>query len=126
MPSYVIKRSPDTDEYLIWSTVVGAPTSYVLTCQDMFNYLTLTLRKDIDHPSIQRQLDEAEERLKRADQHGTSAFSGDYGFEHEEFLWMEGAPEDLGRVWSYDDGKVGMGKLLTREEVFEAAKEEEP
>jgi len=113
MPSYIIKRSPDHDEYLIWSTIVDAPTTTVGNREEVLELLAWRFPGD-----------DSEARLERADRQGSSAYSGQYGFEHDHFIWREDAPENYGRLDYFEDGEVAMGKILTREEVFLAAKEE--
>lgn len=89
MPNYIIKPNPDVDEYVLWSTIPDGPVSDVLgragmTRFLMFEYYQSHTRSD------------AEERLDRADQTGTSA------------LWDIGSTQYV-RVeedWLYCDGSV--------------------
>ena len=60
MPSYIVKASPDEDYYVMWSTVVDAPT-FAGTRAEMETCHYLTPQ------------DVAPERFARADQYGTSA-----------------------------------------------------
>lgn len=61
MPTVVVKAEPDSDLYMVWSTVVDGPTA-VGTRAEIAEYLS-QFHSDTDDP---------EERLDRADKTGTS------------------------------------------------------
>ncbi len=67
MPRCILKLGED--QYLEWSTVVDAPTTYICTREEMKNFL---IKQDANKINI-----EVEERLLRADTNGTSFISGD-------------------------------------------------
>lgn len=69
MPSYVVKPVRDDDFYVIWSTIVDAPTAFG------------------DRAEVAEMRDVTEDRLQRADANGTSAFDADiFGYADQEFL----------------------------------------
>jgi hypothetical protein len=68
MPSYIVKAEPETDLYVMWSTVVDCPVAWG-TAADF--------------------QDEDPARLERADRRGTSSFDGFYNWEDEEFYVRE-------------------------------------
>ena len=77
MPSYIVKPDPLRDEYVIWSTIVDAPTA-VGTRAELEQLLTMH-----DGPEAA-----AGERFDRADSAGTSDKAGDYGFDDKRFLYQ--------------------------------------
>lgn len=101
MPSYVIKRAPDVDEYLVYSTVVDHPTSYVLTRDEILDW------HDVD-----------ESRVRRADENGSSALFDirpgviGYGWVDDRFMMHGGNCADVPGDWV----------LMSRDEMFEYMK----
>src|SRR5574338_79451 len=75
MPSYIVKAAPDEDLYCEWSTIVDAPT-------------WLGDREGLIESGF------AQDRIERADQSGTSAFGGSYGWDDDRFLIREMVPRD--------------------------------
>lgn len=107
MPSYIIKRAPDVDEYLYYSTVVDHPTSYVLTRAEMVEFV----ERETGHAAY------TAERMARADENGTSA------------MWPRLGADAFGG-WN-DDGfimrecdNLPPDAYLTREEMFEHMKQD--
>jgi hypothetical protein len=72
MPSYIVKPDPDVDLYVRWSTIVDNVTALGTRAQFDHGYKK-DLLNGIDS-------DWKPERFERADQTGTSAFDGDYGW----------------------------------------------
>lgn len=95
MPSYIVKRAPGVDQYLVYSTVTDSPLTMPMSREDMKKYLvaTATCRRCAE--------DESEERLARADLHGSSAFDAHNGW------W------DKSRF-------LVLGQMVSREELFGA------
>jgi hypothetical protein len=60
MPSYIVKCDPDQDFYVMWSSIVDAPTAW-------------GSRTEIEAPSWLEPAAIAAERFHRADEYGTSA-----------------------------------------------------
>jgi len=56
------------DKYLMWSTVVDAPTTYIMSRQEMIDYMITN--------AVTQATDDAEQSLKRADENGTSWQAG--------------------------------------------------
>lgn len=67
MPSYVIRVDRDRDQYMYWSTIVEAPV-FIGNREEMAAKLMQTA------PRGYATAKEAEERIRRADETGTSAF----------------------------------------------------
>lgn len=94
MPNYIIKPNPNVDEYVLWSTIPDGPVSEVLGRAEMT--LFLMYRYYQAHTRA-----EAEDRLDRADQRGTST------------LWDIGSTQYV-RVeedWLYCDGSVSNARV---------------
>ena len=117
MPTYIIRRSPVHDEYLLWSTVVDAPTSRVLTRQEALDYASAVGGIDEDLAA-----EHGRRRIKRADEQGSSEQGRVYyGYRTEKFWWREDAPEDFGRPYEPEDEPgLFIGRVLTRDELFDA------
>jgi hypothetical protein len=83
MPSYIVKVSPDEDLYVKWSTIVDEPTAWG-TREEMFEFLM-----DQDEKKPEYAGPEIEDRFARADQRGTSSFSGEFGWDDDEFMFQQ-------------------------------------
>jgi hypothetical protein len=105
MPSYILKPRPDVDLYVEWSTVVDGPT-FTGTRAEMLNML-------VYEAFAQARVD-ANERLDRADEKGTSAhFGGLFG--GMMCNWTPDGQEELeGRYW------------LPREKLYEYLTSNDP
>lgn len=68
MPSYIVKADPDTDLYIMWSTIVDCPVGW-------------GSRADFAN--------EDPARLERADRTGTSSHNGFYNWDDKEFYIRE-------------------------------------
>lgn len=94
MGDFVVKAAPDSDLFLIWSTVVDAPTC-VGTGDQIAAHLWTQWRRQ--HPDcIPKPGKGPAARMARAHTAGTSAVEpeGAYGWSDEEFIVMEAAPHD--------------------------------
>ena len=84
MPSFVVKVAPDADAYVVWSTIVAAPTAWG-TRDEIAAYLLddSPLKAEYAHPSIT-------ERFDRADATGTSAYDPrNYGWDDDGFIFAQ-------------------------------------
>jgi len=116
MPTYIIRRSPEREEYLLWSTVVDAPTSRVLTRQEALDYASAVGGIDEDLAAEQGR-----RRIQRVDEQGSTEQGHPYyGYGQETFWWRERAPEDVGRPFEIEDQPgLFIGRELTRDELFD-------
>ena len=89
MPSYIVKASPDEDFYVVWSTVVDAPTGW-------------GTRAALEH--WRPGPDTAPERFDRADDNGTSAAWTDWPKEDQPYAWGDSDGFGLGEVGPERDG----------------------
>jgi len=95
MGQFIVKVSPEEDAYFVWSTVVDAPVSYVMTRAEMETWL---LEDALEQVRTQFAI-ESPPRFRRADESGTSALS--YGGGAPSWAWgdaehwREGRPEDI-------------------------------
>ena len=74
MPSFIVKPVRDRDEYVVWSTVVDAPTA-VGTRTELLPVLLEMYGYEAGDPA----------RFDRADEHGTSAHGPWFGWSEDEF-----------------------------------------
>lgn len=100
MGDVLVKAARDQDIYLIWSTIVDAPTWIFGSRDEASQHLWREYRWT--HPDCtpgQRSGPAA--RLKRADDTGTSAIepAGMYGWDDDEFVFMEGSPQSPEGSW---------------------------
>ena len=65
MGRFVVKLGPN--QYVEWSSVVDAPVTNIMARHEMIQYL--------DHQDGARAFHENRERMKRADEHGTSCMA---------------------------------------------------
>lgn len=106
MPQFVYKEAPDVDYYVLWSSVVDAPTftgNRAEMLADLKNAEDKWLRDDAPH--------KAENRLARADETGTSSL----WVEHEGM--RDQYPED--GSWEDDHYIYRQDGSLTRAGLFE-------
>lgn len=81
MPSYIVKDKPDEDYYVMWSSIVDAPTF-------------AGTRAEMEACHWFGPQDVADERFERADTYGTSA------------QWGAGEPgQKITRVYGWDDSE---------------------
>lgn len=129
MPRYVLKPQAHVDEYLIWSTVVDAPVSTVMTRAEMTNYLrrngvTVYRHRDTD--------EEVEARLTRADINGHSLKDWNHSWwGGDEYIRLEECdPPIIGRVKHADIAQVvrayESGDHNTLKRLIPPCEEEQP
>ncbi|NLG54353.1 MAG: hypothetical protein GX542_01675 [Rhodococcus sp.] len=85
MPEFICKPTPDSNEYVMWSTVVDGPISDVLTRAEMFDFALVTSNATPNAP------DKIEARLQRADTNGLSSFGQTPSWETERYVVDEDA-----------------------------------
>lgn len=110
MPSYIVRTSPDEEKYFMWSTIVDAPTTYLMTRGELKEYLHTGQRQDLLTIS---------ERLEQTDRRGTSAMPpfDSFRFEDGEDEIYAGG-EDIGRpFYDEDDTVVKHLRWVNRDEV---------
>ena len=93
MPSYIVKAAPDQPYYLIWSTIVDAPTAVFANREALGIHLWRQFAAE--HPDCAPGWNASPDaRIARADATGTSAIEppGYLGWDDESFLVMESAP----------------------------------
>lgn len=115
MPTYILRRSPGRAEYLLWSTVVDAPVSEVMT-----RFEAMQCAADI--PGVDRDLawEQAERRIMRTDVQGSSERTPHYGYRADHFWWRENAPEEFGEPYEVeDDPGEFVGRVGTRDALFD-------
>ena len=121
MPTYILRRSPDVEEYLLWSTVVDAPVSGVMTRDEVLDWAAWGVPVDRD-----LAVEHARRRVARADEFGTSEQGTPlHGYPLERFWWREDAPETFGQPYEAEDAPgVFVGRWGTRDELFDACRDE--
>jgi hypothetical protein len=88
MPTIIVKLDPNEDFYVLWSSVVDAPTSFGTRAQITEHLLYYDFSQgQIDDGYAQRQIDA---RFERADERGTSSMvRGDGDWSDEFFMYMQ-------------------------------------
>lgn len=120
MPSFIVRRSPEREEYIVWSTVVDAPTYGVMGHDQALEY-AMKQMQGVDTDLAQEQ---ARRWLEHTDKHGSSAPArGYFWYDEDHFWWREHAPENYGEPYEAEDEPgTFIGRVLTRDEVFDACK----
>jgi hypothetical protein len=116
VPSYVIKAGKDDDRYFIWSTVVDAPTTYLLSERVMRDYLLPRNASDLERESVQLCIDRAKKK-------GSSGFKP-----FDELAWGDEVimqtNEKIGRTFDDDEAEIKGFRLVSREDVVAYLKRE--
>jgi len=99
MGDFILKASPDEDLYLIWSTVVDAPTWVFGSSDEIADHLWAEWRRQ--HPDCSPKPGTGPAaRLARADIHGSSMIDPQIGgWGDESLLLGNGTPDD---GWWYE------------------------
>ncbi len=80
MPSFILKPEPDDEKYVVWSSIVDAPTAYGTPEE---------LNRIYFHEMTQ-------ERFDRADATGTSLKTGEFGWDLPEDVLIVGEVGSMG------------------------------
>lgn len=100
MPSYIVKATPTEDFYVMWSTVVDAPTGWGDRAFIESHY-----------PGEQSTPD----RFARADANGTSANWPDWPADDQPYSWTDSDGFGLGEVGPYrEDGHYSLPRANLR------------
>jgi hypothetical protein len=128
MGEYVIKAARDEDLYLIWSTSADG-ASYVGTRDEIRELLWDRYKGEHPH-SDPRDGYSPDDAMRRADDTGTSARDGDYGWNQTSFVVGVGAPGNgydlprtnlvaYARALQADDALAAQALLVRSEEVLD-------
>lgn len=82
MPDYVVKRAPDADEYMVWSTVVDSAVTPVVGRDELVEWLV-----DVDERKEPYARPDALARLERADRQGSSSRLPHHGWWDDD-VWI--------------------------------------
>lgn len=93
MPSYVIKCDRESDRYVYWSDIVGAPHMHG-TREEIAEYLH-------GHERLHDSHGEVSQRLKRADETGSSALWGIYKFDGGGLIVEQRGLLPRERLWEF-------------------------
>lgn len=102
MPTFIVKAEPDTDLYVLWSTVVDAPT---------FTGTRAEVTQHLAWQDGNRSAQQIEQRFARADAHGSSGIppfnygtwdgdpgDGDLMYQQQGFIRRHNFPEYAARL----------------------------
>lgn len=101
MPRYIVKVNPDEDLYVEWSTVVDGPIVWG-TRDEITEYLIDSSEKKREYATP-----EVADRMRRADEYGSSALQGDFQWGDDFIMYQQKGwmPRKrlLAFLYSYDE-----------------------